>query len=325
MSASFSFHRHLQGDPWIGVDWGGSGARVRRVAEDPGGGGLVGVGPERRIEWPRSEWRPRPLAEQLLPDTSPPDEAERYEAELRLELLSDAIRAIAAGERFRLALAAPGLRTADGRGVRVVRNGPRIPRLRDELAERLDTTPPPVSTDGLAGAWGERVGRGGGLATVENGWYLGGGSGIAEGFVIAGRAHELPAELPRPWQLAGPGGLDFERLLAPLHVNGEWAHRAGARDPGLVEDRAAAGDARARALLAELGDRLIALVEIRRASFEELTGARLERVVVGQAWTRMLASLELPPIVSLSCLREAPVLGAVVQAIFELHGGQRDA
>jgi len=325
VSALPSFHCDLRGELWIGVDWGGSGARVRRVGTDPGGEGLVGIGPDRRIEWPRSDWRPLPLAEQLRADAPSPDERERAEAELRLELLSKEIHASAAGERFQLAVAAPGLRTADGRGVGVVRNGPRIPRLLDELAERLGTLPPIRCTDGLAGAWGERVGRGGGLAGVENGWYLGGGSGIAEGLVSGGLVHELPAEFPRPWQLEGPGGTDFEGLLAPSHVNREWAERSGAGETGFVEDRAAAGDARAREFLAELDRRLAAFVELRRASFEELTGSSLERIVIGQAWTRILASLELPPLVRLSNLREAPVLGAVAQALFERERGERDA
>jgi hypothetical protein len=304
------FNPHeLDPEEWIGVDMGGSGARVRRVVAE--NGEVIPGEAHREIEWPKSDWRPRLLAEQLA---DPPDQREQAEARLRLDRLVEAIEEVSAGSTGPVAIAAAGRRTDGDRGLAIVRNGPRIPDLLDQLERRLSTSELFLCSDGLAGAWGEAVGRGGGLRGVKRGLYLGGGSGLAEALLIDGTPRELPKEWRKAWQPAEDGGPGFEDLLAPGYINQEWARRAGG-DAAPLEVRAADGETGAREFLAEIRQRLLAHVELRQKEH----AATFERVVVAQALSRILAGVELPRGITLSRLRSAPLIGAVAAALRGSH------
>ncbi len=296
---------------WIGVDVGGSGARACAVLE---GEGLRAAGEPVTFEWPEGAWRPLPLAEQLEDGPPPIESEERAEGLRRVELLAGAIETLTGAAKPRVALAVPGLWTPDGRGIAAWRNGPRLPGLLDVLGERLGTNRITMASDGPAGALGELHGHGGALRGARNGWYLAGGSGLAEAAIVRGEVVALGGELRRAWELTDGSGRSFEDLLAPRRLNEEWARRGGGDGAGWPERRAAEGDPLARELMAEIGDRLSEYVERRTADYRRVFQAELERVVVGQRSVTLLSGLELPPHIRLSGLRLAPALGAVAAA-----------
>ena len=297
---------------WIGVDVGGSGARACVVAE---GEGLLFAGEPVTIDWPEGEWRPLPLAEQLAEPPPPIESEERAEGARRVEQLAGAIETLAGAAELRVALAVPGLWTPDARGIAAWRNGPRLPGLLDALEERLGTDRITMASDGPAGALGELHGRGGALRETLHGWYLAGGSGLAEAAIVGGEVVPLGGELKKAWELEGGSGRSFEDLLAPRRINEEWVRRCGGgAGAGRPERRAAEGDPLARELMAEIGGRLAEYVERRTADYRRVFAAELERVVIGQRSVPLLSGLELPPRVRLSGLRLAPALGAVAAA-----------
>ncbi len=149
--------------------------------------------------------------------------------------------ALAAGGRRSIALGIcwPGQKSADGRGIVVMRNGPRDPSFLDhletELAARgleLAAPIPRLASDGVTGALGERWSVAGGLRDVENALYFAGGSGLAEALLVAGRVRaldEIEPPLPKAFALRIPAwsltlkALDrdlavYEDVLSP----GRW-------------------------------------------------------------------------------------------------------
>ncbi|HVS09486.1 MAG TPA: hypothetical protein VMS76_06380, partial [Planctomycetota bacterium] len=181
---------------WIGADCGASGVRVHEIDWERDGAlawrPRLGRGGHAQ-PWPRAAgFRPLPLAEQRA--SPEPTAEERAQGEHWIEALARSIATVArsaGGGPVRLGIAAPGVKTADGRGIALALHAPRIPRLVEELERRLAlegvVLERPIDRlvdDGLACALAECAG--GALLGVRDAYWLGGGSGLAEALVVAG-------------------------------------------------------------------------------------------------------------------------------------------
>ena len=285
---------------------GGSGARLWRVHSE--GELWRAEGQGIRLDWQPTAWVPLPLDRQL--DGCDVLADERREADRRLDRIAASVEQL--GGCSHLALAVPGLRSPDGRGIVVARNGPRIPGLLSGLEQRLGLVGSHLCGDGLAGAAGELCGWGGVLGGLSSGLYLGGGTGLAEALVVGGQVSELGAHMPKAWQVDAPSGRNLEDSLAPYRM---------ARDPELL-------DAQGNLVVQRIWPRLAAYVTLRRAQFASAFGAPLERIVVAQGLARLLREAKLPGEdwerhVVFSDLPAAPALGAVALASdpdLEAHG-----
>ncbi len=127
-------------------------------------------------------FQPPPLEEQLREAVR--DESEREAAHGRLHQVAKVIGQV--GWDPRLAIAAPGLKTADGNGIRVSLNGPRIPDFRAYLKERFQWDCGPLQDDSLMAAVAEQVAPEGLLHEVESAYVVGPGTGLAEAVLKAG-------------------------------------------------------------------------------------------------------------------------------------------
>ncbi len=347
--------------PCVGVDVGASGVRAWRVhAVGRAPLRLAVRGPACEADFGSNPFEPRTLAlqlEELRAGGPRPAEAERAEARRRLELCAGAIARAAQGESVAVALAAPGLRAADGRGLVAARNGPRMPHFLDDLEAalaargvRLSRALPALVGDGEAAGWGELLATDGTLADARAALVVVGGSGLAEVLVDAGRAvglERLDPPLPRAWELAaaeveGSGAAQSaEDRLAPGRLNARWS-RGG--DHPTFDQAAACGDAQALAFRARVTLDLAQHVGRRVAELAAHPGATFpERVVLAGALGRMLArepawfaelertmAAELARLgeprsvhLSLSELRAAPALGAVGLRLFGAGEGAR--
>lgn len=238
----------------IGVDGGASG--VRALAVRRGADGFLGaVGSVERADHDRFD--AAELASQRAEASDPRrSDAEIAAADARRRAAVDVIVRATGGEpRIALGLCWPGIKTADGRGVAVMRNGPRDPRFVDELERdlasrgvELASPCPPLASDGVAGALGERWSGVGLLRDIDDALYFAGGSGLAEALLTAGRVRAVddPSHrLPKAYELMFDSAADshqisvflaserlqaFEDALAP----GRWTHGRAAVDPALT-------------------------------------------------------------------------------------------
>lgn len=291
----------------IGVDLGGSGFRVRRLRRLAGASLILQTddeGEETEARWGEAE--------------PGPARCERLAAAIRARIESGG------GRPALVAIAAPGEKTEDGRGIGFAWNFPAITDLLGGLARALAGCGVefacPLFGDGVAAARGEQVEPGGALRDVRRGYYLGGGTGVSEALVVDGevlvcplRAYELPAANP-------PGETLEERLSARrLHALLER-----------VRDEEHAGERLGRFVTS-----LKELVEERSAWMRRYPAPGspgLERVVLGQGYANFRErGLEAALLDGFGCqahlssLRAAPAIGAVAFALDHevLHG--RDA
>ncbi len=209
----------------------------------------------------------------------------------------------------------PGLKSADGRGIEQMNHGPRIPDYLDQLeAGLLDrgvaliASLARLSSDADCCGLGEQFGEGGLFADVDNAYYVGGGSGLADALKLAGRVipfDDVGAWLLKSWQMRTASGHTFEERISLRAMNARWAKLCG-REVEVpehhVERQAAAGNVQAATLLREAATALAELIFERVATvyrgrstatgrgeaYSKLTsnhafcGMLLDRVVIGQ-------------------------------------------
>ena len=316
----------------VGVDGGATEVKVHEVrVEEREQGMRLELGPaSASLLYDRGVlFTPVPMAQQLLEEQRGElqlEPGERAEGRLILEAFARAITSVAeqAGRRkLRIGVCLPGVKSADGRGVVVMRNGPRLPDFLGQLEAallvagmELAAPIPALTSDGDACVQGENLGLEGLLADVQSAYYLGGGTGLAEGFKLEGQVQGMDALRPwmrKAWQFSDANGVSLEDLASARGLNERYAQRRGvpvvAGAEVYPEQRVALGDPDAEAVLREAGEALARLFfeRIRAcASAEKLprsskgerlgrsttklkAGTVLQRLVIGQQLGRLVA------------------------------------
>ena len=301
----------------IGVDGGASGVRAHRVLVLEDGRLVLG---RRSFE---QEHGIAPGFEPLA--------LEQQAAELRAPRMGPEERA--AGERWiataascigavlepregpaTVGVALPGVKTADGRGTIVVRNGPRIPAYLDRLEARLARAGlelDPIGRlfgDGHCCGLGEELAAEGLFSDVRDAYYLGSGTGVAEALKLDGELLSLEQVegFPRAWQLEDERGASLEPSVSVAAVNRRWleaSERPQPLRPSAWPEDHVGSDVLAVAALTNLGTATARLVH-RRLVAACGRGRPLERVVLGQRLGQLWTDERAAPFLVVTAERE---------------------
>jgi len=335
----------------VGVDGGATEVKAHAVVEVADGWALSAARAAFRHEVVAG-FAPEPIAVQQ--EQSARDEVRCAALELAqgacwIESFASAILSVAAHSgqaRVVVGVCAPGLKSRDGGSLVVMRNGPRIldftARLEARLANEglvLARPIPPLLGDGFASGMGENASPAGGFRDVESAYFLGGGTGVAECFKLAGQVCDMDAVRAmsqKAWELVSSRGRSYEEHLSVRGLNARY-DELGGDDATMPEEAALSGDPAAVAAFTECADMLAELVMRRVDEVRRARGLTLERVVVGQR----LAALFAQPVLQvhlrertqrrvsiplhLSTLRAAPALGAALAAMTARSEGDAHA
>lgn len=228
-------------------------------------------------------FEPVPLAEQLSAferKCVEPTPRESAEGEQWIDAFAHTIGGVAAEadqSLVRVGLCLPGLKTSDGRGLAVVRHGPRIPDFLDRLERRLSLDGlvlaqpiPRLLSDGDACAIGERVHVQGMLRGITNAYYIGGGTGLAEALLLGGEVVSFDALggwMKKAWAMPCAVGGSFEERVSMGGINAAYATRSGkplpVHEDEFPETRAVRGDTIAVEVMRTAAEALAELVFLR--------------------------------------------------------------
>ncbi|MCH7814657.1 MAG: ROK family protein [Planctomycetes bacterium] len=316
----------------IGVDGGATEVKAHRVrcdqAATPPAYSLLPAGAARKYQRV-SGFAPLPVAEQLAQRSQGSVDLSPAEREQGAEWVNAACQAIVevantgptgpagtAGPVL-IGMGMPGLKTPDGRGIEAINNGPRLPDYLDRLEQGLAAAGVellcPVAVLGSDADYcglGEQHAAEGLFRDVENAYYFGGGTGVADALKLRGRLipfDEIKPWMLKSWQMPSALGPTFEKLVSAASLNEGYARltpAASSADGGgrYPEQAAADGDPVAMAwmevvavTLAELiFERLDTIANGRRArphrgeaygklaAEHDYRGTILDRVVIGQ-------------------------------------------
>jgi hypothetical protein len=284
----------------IGVDGGASEVRAHQVLVLSAEGALsLALGPaSASMCYDRVPgFEPVPVAEQLRALEQKkvrPSAIELRQGRLCVEAAASAILSVASQaecERALVGMCMPGLKTADQRGIAVLKNGPRQPEFLDQLERELErgglALARPIHalvSDGEACALGEELRRAGRLPRRAERLLPRRrhrpGRGLQAGR-RGGWARRL--ELDHAQGLADESrlGAGFEELVSVRGANERFAARTGrgaAQHPDeFVEVRARDGDRAAQAVLTEAGEALAELLCARITALERREAGRRAR------------------------------------------------
>lgn len=271
------------GEVWIGLDCGASVHKAYALELAPSGDSiaLAPRGSSALVNFAAVDgFAPLPVAEQLEQQRTgafAPSAAEQASARAWIACASAAVLAVAraSGARsVRLGLCAPGLKSADGRGLIALANGPRVPRFAAELEQALAAADcalvqplARIHGDARACVEGERSPQAGLLRELDCAWLIAGGTGLGEALLSGARAcdfEDFGGRLRRAYELPAPEGGSCEQAIAPGALARAHAQASGRalplREHEQPERCAERGEAHAAELLARAARALASLL-----------------------------------------------------------------
>ena len=175
------------------------------------------------------------------------------------------------GNRFGLCF--PGLK--DQNGIVVMANGPRIPNLKNRINQIK-----PILNDSdccVMGEWKSTIGK---MQDINNGIYIGGGTGIADGIILNGEILKLNEQegVLRSWELNVDSQNTVESLLSPAGMinNFNKKHKTEIKTIASLSNQETFNEVLTKALEA------FSLLVEERTHYFNRRGSRLQRVVIGQ-------------------------------------------
>jgi len=300
----------------IGVDGGATEVKVHEVEVVERGGEteLIAGARSSRRTYERVQGFATPRARGLrsaagLGEITPP---EREQAFVWIESAARSILDVAkprAAVQVLVGIAMPGAKSADGRGIDFAFNGPRVPefvsQLEDRLANEGVVLAAPIGrllSDGWCCGMGEEWAEGGLFRGIDDAYYVGGGTGVAEALKLAGRVvplDELEPWFRKAWQLFDELGEDVEQLLSVRGINARCGcddARTPASAARAFPEQRARHDEHVQTVLGESARALARLVLLRVIVLHNrfrhdvtVRATGLGRVVVGQRLAQLLA------------------------------------
>jgi len=237
---------------------------------------------------------------QLDDDQLQIDPIEARQADAWIETTATVVARVAeqcGAKQVRIGIGMPGIKSGDERGIVMINNGPRMPDFLEALTQRLqhagielDRPIRRIGDDGAYCGVGEAHAEGGLFRDIQNGYYIGGGTGLAECLLIDGNVVPMSGRhcsIPRAWELICPLGVTYEKLISAASMNAVYQSLANVpvdAEQRFPERDAMGGDPVARSWLQMAATLWAHLVAQRLVHFcrESETKIRFDRVVIGQ-------------------------------------------
>ncbi len=130
----------------------------------------------------------------------------------------------------------PGLKTTDKRGISALANGPRMPKFVEFIEGKLRNAKIdfyPISHLGSDADYcgiGEEYDISGSFKGVENVYYLGGGTGVADAMKLNGKLitfDSMKNWIAKAWEMKGTSGLSFERYASASGIQYIYSIKSG--------------------------------------------------------------------------------------------------
>ncbi len=215
-------------------------------------------------------------------DQIQPTATEQIHAQAYIQAAIDVVIEIAVRNPHRkilVGLGMPGLKTADGRGIAVLLNGPRMPEYARtiELALHrnsinLITPIHRIGSDADYCGIGEEYSADGSFTSASTAYYLGGGTGAADALKINGKLvpfDDIKTWLAKTWELQNDKGKSLERYASAGGIQSIYSDYSGISIadlnkhqiyPHLILERAIAGEAAAMQALTDISEYLAQLI-----------------------------------------------------------------
>ncbi len=188
------------------------------------------------------EYRPVEIGIQLkeMSGTISLTDAEKQQGKVYIQCAADVIRELLgrhAGKHALIGIGMPGLKSPDRRGIVALANGPRMPEYAAGIEAEIEAAglslAAPIhhlGSDADYCGLGEEYSEGGLFSDVENAYYLGGGTGVADAMKLNGKLlpfDELKPWIAKAWEMKGDDDLSLERYASASGIQYIYSQKSG--------------------------------------------------------------------------------------------------
>jgi len=259
-------------------------------------------------------------------------DSEQKQGQAFIHAFTDTISELSSDEEIIIGIGMPGIKTTDGRGIAAMANGPRIPKFCDELEKALSEKSIKLAkpiyhlgSDADYCGLGEEYADTGLFKSVENAYYLGGGTGAADALKLEGNLvplDETKSWLLKSWEMKNNDNIPLERYASAGGIQSIYSTYSGKsisslnRDkifPNIILDLADQGDEAATETFSDISFNLAELLFERietiysgwegrfgfvnpnretPSSQHPFIGTTLDRIIIGQRLGTLLESSE---------------------------------
>jgi len=154
----------------------------------------------------------------------PIDQNESKQGDIYLQTILNIIDRFDGMNDTYISLAMPGVKSKDKKGITAMKNGPRLPNFCTLLQEKLGSTSKisQLESDSDMCSWGEQFSKDGAFRNIQNAYYIGGGTGIADGLKLKDRILSFDSQsnwIAKTWELKTQNGTNLETLISMPSIN----------------------------------------------------------------------------------------------------------
>ncbi|MDP6229734.1 MAG: hypothetical protein QF765_03395, partial [Candidatus Marinimicrobia bacterium] len=164
-----------------------------------------------------------------------------------IHAFTDTISELSSDEEIIIGIGMPGIKTTDGRGIAAMANGPRIPKFCDELEKALSENSIKLAkpihhlgSDADYCGLGEEYADTGLFKSVENAYYLGGGTGAADALKLEGNLislDETKSWLLKSWEMKNNDNIPLEHYASSGGIQSIYSTYSGKSISSLNRDK----------------------------------------------------------------------------------------
>ena len=141
-----------------------------------------------------------------------------------VDCIKKVIKSLADDNLFRVSIAMPGVKMDNGRGIKAMVNGPRIPDFCVQIESKLKLHYPiqKLENDSDMCAWGEEFCEEGAFRNIDNVYYIGGGTGTADGLKLQGKLipfNDISEWIGKTWELKTEQDHSLESFSSMSGIN----------------------------------------------------------------------------------------------------------
>ena len=210
----------------LGIDGGASkvsGAIIERINEDTFeiSGKIIELHYKDHPSFDHS-FKPVDLTEQL--NDASILQKEKDQGGVYIETLLNVIKQLDGNTDSFISIAMPGIKSNDKKGIQVMSNGPRLPDLCKKIQNVIEPSSniSNIESDSDMCAWGEEFAINGFFRDINNAYYMGGGTGIADGMKLNNQLLSFDSQsswIAKTWELKSSNGSSIESLISMPAIN----------------------------------------------------------------------------------------------------------
>jgi len=210
----------------LGIDGGASkvsGAIIERINEDTFeiSGKIIELHYKDHPSFDHS-FQPVDLIEQL--NDALILQKEKEQGGVYIETLLNVIKQLGGNTDSFISIAMPGIKSNDKKGIQVMSNGPRLPDLCKKIQNAIEPSSniSNIESDSDMCAWGEEFAINGFFRDINNAYYMGGGTGIADGMKLNNQLLSFDSQsswIAKTWELKSSNGSSIESLISMPAIN----------------------------------------------------------------------------------------------------------